>query len=154
MLEDYSLESNSLQRKDKEKEEKKEDEEEKVKKGLDNIFQLQNKSIKTISCTNEDECNKFQAYIFNQSNTIKKSLTKISIFLVIFTIIEYIGSLTSNSVGVITIAAELFTDLTKSIITIISILIIEKPADEIMTYGYHRSEIIASLCSFLIVLVF
>ena len=41
----------------------------------------------------------------------------------------------------------------KSIITIISILIIEKPADEIMTYGYHRSEIIASLCSILIVLV-
>jgi zinc transporter 2 len=43
--------------------------------------------------------------------------------------------------------------LIKSIITIISILIIEKPANEIMTYGYQRSEIIASLCSTLIVLV-
>jgi zinc transporter 2 len=145
-MEDFNLESNSLKRIEKQKEE-----EEDILKGLDNIFQL--KAAKTISCNEEDECNKFQAYIFNQSNIIKKSLTKISIYLVIFTAIEYIGSVTSNSVGVLTIAAELFTDLTKSIITIISILIIEKPADEIMTYGYHRSEIIASLCSFLIVLV-
>ena len=38
-------------------------------------------------------------------------------------------------------------------ITIISILIIQNPANEVMTYGYHRSEIIASLCSTLIVLV-
>ena len=151
-MEDFILESNSLGRKEKEKEEeKKKEEEEKIKEGLDNIFQL--KSFKTISCNDEDECNKFQAYIYNQSNVIKKSLTKIALYLVIFTIIEYIGSITSNSVGVLTITAELFTDLTKTIITIISILIIEKPADEIMTYGYHRSEIIASLCSFLIVLV-
>ena len=63
------------------------------------------------------------------------------------------GSIISDSVGVLTIAAELFTDLIKSVIAIISILIIQNPANEVMTYGYHRSEIIASLCSILIVLV-
>ena len=140
-MDENSIEINSSRKK----------EEEKIQKSLDNIFNL--KSIKTISCNEDAECNKFQAYIFRQSNIIKKSLYKIIIYLIIFTIIEFIGSNTSNSVGVLTITAELFTDLIKSIITIISILIIEKPADEIMTYGYHRSEIIASLCSILIVLV-
>ena len=127
------------------------EEEENLKSELDDIFRI--KTVKTISCNEEDECNKFQAFINQQSNFIKKSLTRISIFLTFFTIMEFIGSITSNSVGVLTIAAELFTDLIKSIITIISILIIEKPADEVMTYGYHRGEIIASLTSTLIVLV-
>ena len=127
------------------------EEEENLKSELDDIFRI--KTVKTISCDEEDECNKFQAFINQQSNFIKKSLTRISIFLTCFTIMEFIGSITSNSVGVLTIAAELFTDLIKSIITIISILIIEKPADEVMTYGYHRGEIIASLTSTLIVLV-
>lgn len=125
--------------------------EENIKSGLDDIYQL--KISRTLSCDEEDECNKFQVYIMNQSKIIKQSLIKIIIFLLIFTIIEFFGSLYSNSVGVLTISAELLNHLIKSIITIISILIIEKPANEIMTYGYHRSEIIASLCSTLIVLV-
>jgi zinc transporter 2 len=129
----------------------KKEEEENLNDELDNIFRM--KTTKTISCAEEEECNKFQAYINHQSEIIKKSLTKIIIFLTFFTAIEFIGSITSNSVGVLTIAAGLFTDLIKSIISIISILIIEKPANEVMTYGYHRSEIIASLCSTLIVLV-
>ena len=127
------------------------EEEDNIKDGLDDIFRM--KSTKTISCAEEEECNKFQNYISHQSDIIKKSLTRIIIFLTFFTAIEFIGSITSNSVGVLTIAAGLFTDLIKSIISIISILIIEKPANEVMTYGYHRSEIIASLCSTLIVLV-
>ena len=125
--------------------------EEIVKSGLDDIYQ--SKISRTLSCNEEDECNKFQLYILNQSKIIKRSITKIIIFLLIFTIVEFFGSLYSNSVGVLTISAELLNHLIKSIITIISILIIEKPANEIMTYGYHRSEIIASLCSTLIVLV-
>ena len=54
------------------------------------------------------------------------------------------GSIISDSVGVLTITAELFTDLIKSLITIISILIIQNPTNEVITYGYHRSEIISS----------
>ena len=128
-------------------------EEENLKNELDSIYNLNLKTIKTRSCNEEEECNKFQTYMNQQSKIIKRSLRKIIIFLTIFTFIEFIGSITSNSVGVLTLAAEQFTHLIKSLITIISILIIEKPADEIMTYGYHRSEIIASLCSALIVLV-
>ena len=88
-----------------------------------------------------------------QTNNILWRLIKISTCLGIFVIIEFIGSNASNSVGVLTISAELFNHLIKSIITIISIVIIQNPANEVMTYGYHRSEIISSLCSILIVLV-
>jgi zinc transporter 2 len=126
-------------------------EEENIINKLNDIYQL--KTFKTRSCNEEEDCDQYQAYISSQTKIIKSSLITISIFLTIFTIIEFTGSLISNSVGVLTIAAEQFTHLIKSIITLISILIIEKPADEIMTYGYHRSEIIASLCSALIVLV-
>ena len=112
------------------------------------------KTTKTLTCDEEEEdYNNFQDKITLQTQNILKSLTKISIYLAIFTGIEFFGSQISNSVGVLTICAELFTDLIKSIITIISILIIQNPANEIMTYGYHRSEIIATLCSILIVLV-
>ena len=143
MIEDNSQELISSRKK----------EEENVKNELDSIYNLNLRAIKTTSCNEEDECNKFQAYMNQQSKIIKSSLKKIIIFLTIFTLIEFIGSITSNSVGILTLAAEQFTHLIKSLISLISILIIEKPADEIMTYGYHRSEIIASLCSSLIVLV-
>ena len=109
------------------------------------------RDIKTFNTMtlNENEVNDSKDKI----KTILNSLTKISIYLSIFTGIEFLGSFLSDSVGVLTIAAELFSDLVKSLITIISILIIKNPANEVMTYGYHRSEIIASLCSTLIVLV-
>lgn len=126
-------------------------EEENINNELDSIYKL--RSIKTTSFNEEEECSKFKTFINQNSKQIKSSLIKISIFLTIFSLIEFIGSLTSNSVGVLTIAAEQFTHLIKTIITLISIMIIEKPADEIMTYGYQRSEIIASLCSSLIALV-
>ena len=101
-----------------------EKQEENLKNELDNIYNL---NPDKESPSNEgDERNNFQSYISQQTKLIKSSLTKIIIFLTIFTLIEFIGSITSNSVGVLTIAAELFTDLIKSIITIISILIIEK----------------------------
>ena len=111
------------------------------------------KTPKTLTCNEEKECKNFQEKLIQQTQNIIKCLTKISIYLIVFTGIEFFGSQISNSVGVLTICAELFTDLIKSIITIISILIIQNPANEIMTYGYHRSEIIATLCSILIVLV-
>ena len=111
------------------------------------------KTIRTISCQEDDECKNFQEKLNQQTQSVLNRLIKISIYLAIFTAIEIFGSYSSNSVGVITIAAGLFTDLIKSVITIISILIIQNPANEVMTYGYHRSEIIASLCSILIVFV-
>jgi len=116
-----------------------------------NIMKIE--TTKTLEYKDEEFCKKYQSRVAEQTKSILLRLIKISILLCFFTLVEFIGSYFSNSIGVLTISAVLFTDLIKFIITIISILIIENPANEIMTYGYFRSEIIASLSSMLIVLV-
>ena len=128
-------------------------EQEKEKKNNNEIDLLDMKTVKTLTYIEDENVQNFQEKLTEQTHKVLKRLTKISIYLTIFTGIEFVGSHMSDSVGVLTITAELFTDLIKSVIAIISILIIQNPANEVMTYGYHRSEIIASLCSILIVLV-
>ena len=138
---------------EKESENNRKNDDENDLKPLKGINLVALKTIKTISCKEEDDCKHFQDNLNQQTQKILKRLAKISIYLAIFTGIELAGSYTSNSVGILTIVAELFTDLIKTLITIISILIIQNPANEVMTYGYHRSEIISTLCSILIVFV-
>ena len=140
----------SFGRNDEEFKEKDDQDEEKKDNALD-ILAI--KTMDTLLYIGDEERKKFQEQLTEQTRKVLKRLTKITIYLAIFTGIEFMGSIISDSVGVLTIAAELFTDLIKSVIAIISILIIQNPANEVMTYGYHRSEIIASLCSILIVLV-
>ena len=140
----------SFGRNDEEFKEKDDQDEEKKDNALD-ILAI--KTMDTLPYIGDEERKKFQEQLTEQTRKVLKRLTKIAIYLAIFTGIEFMGSIISDSVGVLTIAAELFTDLIKSVIAIISILIIQNPANEVMTYGYHRSEIIASLCSILIVLV-
>ena len=120
----------------------------------DSMKDINIKTIKTslsIKFHDDEFCQNYQNRVAQMTKNILIRLTKISILLAFFTGIEFMGSYFTNSIGVLTISAVLFTDLIKFIITIISILIIENPANEIMTYGYFRSEIIASLCSMLIV---
>ena len=126
-------------------------EEEKEKEKIINILSM--KTVETIRYPDEEFNKKYKDRVAEETKNILSRLTKISIWLTFFTGVEFIGSYLSNSIGVLTISAVLFTDLIKFIITIISILISENPANEIMTYGYFRSEIIASLSSMLIVLV-
>ena len=116
-----------------------------------NILKI--KTTQTVECKDDNNCRNYHDRIAEMTKNILSRLIKISIVLSIFTGIEFIGSYFSNSIGVLTICAILLTDLIKFIITIISIIIIQNPANEIMTYGYFRSEIIASLSSMLIVLV-
>ena len=134
---------NKLTAKNNESEEKKDND----------IDILKLKTLDSIPFEGDEENKKFQEKLTEQTDKVLKRLAKITIYLAIFTGIEFVGSIISDSVGVLTIAAALFTELIKSLIAIISILIIQNPANEVMTYGYHRSEIIASLCSILIVLV-
>ena len=116
-----------------------------------NILKI--KTTQTVECKDNNNCRNYHDRIAEMTKNILSRLIKISIVLSFFTGIEFMGSYFSNSIGVLTISAILLTDLIKFIITIISIIIIQNPANEIMTYGYFRSEIIASLSSMLIVLV-
>ena len=101
----------------------------------DDINILQIKTTETIKWK-EDDMKNYNDRVKEMTKNILSRLIKISIILTFFTGIEFTGSYLSNSIGVLTISAVLFTDLIKVIITIISIIIIENPANEIMTYGY------------------
>ena len=99
-----------------------------------NILKI--KTTQTVECKDNNNCRNYHDRIAEMTKNILSRLIKISIVLSIFTGIEFIGSYFSNSIGVLTICAILLTDLIKFIITIISIIIIQNPANEIMTYGY------------------
>ena len=135
---------------EKEKEKKTQILEEPINNAI-NILDL--KTNETFKLQDEDFCKNYHDKVAQETKNILTRLIKISILLSFFTGVEFMGSYFSNSIGVLTITAVLLTDLIKFIITIISIIIIENPANEIMTYGYFRSEIISSLSSMLIVLV-
>ena len=54
---------------------------------VDSIYPL--KSIKVLSCNEEEECIKVKTYINRESKRMKSSLIKISAFLAIITLIEF-----------------------------------------------------------------
>jgi len=116
-----------------------------------NILEL--KTHEALKFSDDEFVKNYHDKVAQETKSILTRLIKISILLSFFTGVEFMGSFFSNSIGVLTITAVLLTDLIKFIITIISIIISENPANEIMTYGYYRSEIISSLSSMLIVLV-
>ena len=116
-----------------------------------NILAL--KTHEALKFSDDEFAKNYHDKVAQETKSILTRLIKISILLSFFTGVEFMGSFFSNSIGVLTITAVLLTDLIKFIITIISIIISENPANEIMTYGYYRSEIISSLSSMLIVLV-
>ena len=116
-----------------------------------NILAL--KTHEALKFSDDEFVKNYHDKVAQETKSILTRLIKISILLSFFTGVEFMGSFFSNSIGVLTITAVLLTDLIKFIITIISIIISENPANEIMTYGYFRSEIISSLSSMLIVLV-
>ena len=146
--------NDSFEEEEKSSEKPKEKKTEILEEPINNAINILNlKTTETLKFPDEEFCKNYQDRVAQETKNILTRLIKISILLSFFTGVEFIGSYFSNSIGVLTITAVLLTDLIKFIITIISIIIIENPANEIMTYGYFRSEIIASLCSMLIVLV-
>lgn len=80
-------------------------------------------------------------------------LTKISIFCLIFMLIQLLGGYMANSLAIMTDAAHLFSDLSGFIVSIISLYIATRPANFELTYGYHRAEVVGALASILFIWV-
>ena len=70
---------------------------------------------------------------------------------VVFMIIEFVGGIISHSLAIMTDAAHILSDFCGFMISIVSIFISFKPANQSMTYGYHRAEIIGALGSVLLI---
>ena len=71
----------------------------------------------------------------------------VSLICILFMMAEIIGGLLANSLAIITDAAHLFSDLSGFLISIFAIMIGQKPANKIFTFGYHRAEVLGALTS-------
>lgn len=79
-----------------------------------------------------------------------QSLSKlyiVSFICFLFMAVEIVGGFLANSIAIMTDAAHMFSDLSGFAIAIASLFIAARPASPIMSYGYHRAEIIGALMS-------
>lgn len=96
-----------------------------------------------------------EIHILNsKSQDTKKAMKKlvcVSFMCVTFMILEFIGGWLASSLAIMTDAAHLLSDLSGFIISVFAIWIGSRPATKVMSYGYHRSEIIGAVASILLI---
>jgi zinc transporter 2 len=66
-------------------------------------------------------------------------------------IIEFLGGYFSNSVAIMTDAAHMLSDVSAFLISILSIYFGRQKANNIDSYGYHRTEVLGALASIFII---
>ncbi|XP_053676346.1 uncharacterized protein LOC128726557 [Anopheles nili] len=77
----------------------------------------------------------------------KRKLMWATLFTVAFMIAEFVGGYLSGSLAIMTDAAHLLSDCISFVIAIISIWISNRPADDRMSFGYRRVEVLGALLS-------
>lgn len=93
----------------------------------------------------------FKEFQRQENFRIIKKLAKVCCFCFIFMIVELVGGYIAGSLAIMTDAAHLLSDLSGFFISIISLYIALRPANNKLTYGYHRAEIIGSVVSISII---
>lgn len=84
----------------------------------------------------------------------EKAIRKLTLTLaicIIFMIIECIGGYIAHSLAIMTDAAHLLSDCVGFIISIFSIWMGRKPHSALMTFGFHRSEVLGAFVSVVLI---
>jgi zinc transporter 2 len=79
-------------------------------------------------------------------DTLRKLWT-VSVICFIFMLIEVTGGYFANSIAIMSDAAHLLSDLLGFFISIVSIYISRRKANNHMSFGYHRAGVIGALVS-------
>ena len=79
-----------------------------------------------------------------------QKLTKASILTTVFIAIQLTGAIMAGSIALMADTAHLATDLLGFSISVVSLLIAQRPANTSFSYGYHRAEILGTLFSMLV----
>lgn len=69
----------------------------------------------------------------------------------LFVILQIIGGIMAKSIAIFTDSAHLASDLFGFAISILSLKCSQKPANHDMSYGYHRSEIVGTMVSIILI---
>lgn len=65
----------------------------------------------------------------------------------VFFVAELLGGMYSGSLAILTDAAHLLTDMSSFIISLVAIHLAERPPTKMLTYGWHRAEVLGALIS-------
>ena len=104
------------------------------------------KSSKVISLDDQEKIKKN----CKEKEAVRKMI-RVSIVCMIFMLIEAIGGYIAGSLAIMTDAAHLFSDLSSFMISIFSIWIGQKSANNRCSFGFQRAEVLGALTSVIII---
>ena len=104
------------------------------------------KSSKVISLDDQEKIKKN----CKEKEALRKMI-RVSIVCMIFMLIEAIGGYIAGSLAIMTDAAHLFSDLSSFMISIFSIWIGQKSANNRCSFGFQRAEVLGALTSVIII---
>ncbi|CAH1776086.1 unnamed protein product [Owenia fusiformis] len=109
------------------------------------------------SIDGSDESNSAHCHANKPANVIDKKarrqLILASILCLVFMIGEIVGGVLAGSLAIMTDAAHLLTDFASFMISLLSIYLASRPATKLLSFGWHRTEIIGALLSVLLIWV-
>ncbi|KAM9777457.1 proton-coupled zinc antiporter SLC30A2-like [Neosynchiropus ocellatus] len=82
-----------------------------------------------------------------EKSSARRKLYMAFVVSLVFMIGEVIGGYLAHSLAIMTDAAHLLTDLASIIISIFSLWMSSRPHTEVMTFGWHRAEILGMMLS-------
>ncbi|KAH8584802.1 cation diffusion facilitator like membrane transporter [Cryptosporidium sp. chipmunk genotype I] len=89
--------------------------------------------------------------IFANTKSVQKRLIYAIIFCLVFTLIEVVVGVLSNSLALISDASHLISDICSYLISLFGIHLSKRKATNTMSFGYHRAEILGALLSILLI---
>ena len=81
---------------------------------------------------------------------MKRLITATSVSF-LFVILQIIGGVLANSIAIFTDSAHLASDMFGFAISILSLKYSQRPASHDMSYGWHRSEIVGTMVSIILI---
>jgi cobalt-zinc-cadmium efflux system protein len=77
-----------------------------------------------------------------------KRLLKVALIITaIIAVVEFAGGIISNSISLVSDAVHVFTDVLAIALSLLAITLATKSHSGIMTFGYHRAEVLAALAN-------
>ena len=109
------------------------------------------KEIPRISLSSHFASSKFQSKLKEENKVAMFKLKIISTVCCSFMIIEFICGYLAGSLAIMSDATHLLSDLAGFLISLFSLIVAMKPANQNFTFGYHRFEVLGALASILII---
>ncbi|EAK88341.1 cation diffusion facilitator like membrane protein transporter, 6x transmembrane domains [Cryptosporidium parvum Iowa II] len=89
--------------------------------------------------------------IFASTESVQKRLIYAIFFCLVFTLIEVVVGILSNSLALISDASHLISDICSYFISLLGIHLSKRKATNTMSFGYNRAEILGALLSILLI---